>query len=309
MDDLPFTILPQLATRTMGFCIWCGKTPPEVVLRDEHIIPKSFGGHKVLAQGCCSNCEKNQSAYIGKCCDLMFSALRLHHGLPVSKKKKAAERTVRVLTKDQLTGGDDIKAIGHAEAPGVIAMPILDLPRKLSGEPAVANEFLFLGAYVRSTTDDAASRGRSLEEKTGAKALGITQTPVTEFYKVLAHIAHAYYMGSDNAVREESLMLPIAEGDVARASEYLGGWPFPSPEILPDPNLKGGIHQIYAYKVRGFGVDYLVAAIRLFTHLRPLTPTYLAVLCKRPIPRGEGHYSFAKGEDGGLQIDLINAET
>lgn len=299
MDDAPFTIKPRHVARTVGECIWCGKSPPEVELRDEHVIPASFGGHWVIEDGCCRGCEKDQSAYIGKCCNMMFASLRFHHGLPVSKKKKLSERTIKILVSNTET-----VAVPQDEAPGVIFLPVLELPRLLSGEPAKDNEFLMLGAYVKSTTDDATARQKALEAAGHARALSYSQMPVTEFTRVLAHIGHAYYMSSAKPVREDSLLLPIAQGDLRSASRYLGGWPLQNPPILDEPG-KGGLHQIYAANVRAGGVDYVGARIRLFSYLRPSAPTYIVLLARRPIPEGDQYFSFTREQrPDGVHVEV-----
>lgn len=192
MDDRPFIIPPDLAIKTVGRCIWCDGAPPDVELRNEHIIPNSFGGHRYIQNGCCRQCEKDQSAYIGKVCDLALAGLRYHHGFPVSKKKRLSNRTLRIST-----GNANVLTVPQHEAPGLISLPVFKIPRILTGVYEIVNAIPLAGFYVRSTTDDASERQKKLETSGIAKALSYNETPLAEFIRVLAHIGHGYFMAQE----------------------------------------------------------------------------------------------------------------
>lgn len=293
------TIPPRRLLPPVGQCIWCGKSPPEVQLTEEHAIPKSFGGIWILPEGCCKTCEGDQSAYIGTCCERMFAALRLHHGLPVSRKRKRSARTVRILSEN-----NEITKVPHSDAPGIVVLPYLDFPRLLSGAPARENEFPIVDVYVAPTTDDAAVRQKTLEDEGFNRALAYSEIPTTEFSRVVAHIAHCFYMTSVNSEREKSLMLPLAKGDLSRASLYLGGWPKTFTQFPPPPSGEND-HQIIPFNARFNENDYVAAHIRLFTHLRPLPPVYTVILCERDIPRGEQYFLFERQERSeGINIEI-----
>ena len=275
---------------------------PEVELREEHIIPASFGGHRTLPEGCCRDCEANQSAYIGHCCDKMFAALRFHHGLPVSRKKKLADRTVRVFTDE-----DTLTPVPQGKAPGVVSMPVLDLPRLLSGGPPSEDEFRMVGFYLLDTTGDGAQRQQALIEEGYKTALAHSEIHVTPFIQMLARIGHGYYMSCRHWGRDASLLLPVAQGDTRYSSQVIGGWKIDH-EFFPRPKTGAGPHQIIPFNARAGNVDYLAANIRLFTHLRPLPPIYTVVLGRREIPQGEHYLLFTSEQSShGMNVDVTVA--
>jgi len=47
----------------MGRCIYCGRDATEVLLGDEHVIPRSLGGSLVLPQSSCPECARKTSAF------------------------------------------------------------------------------------------------------------------------------------------------------------------------------------------------------------------------------------------------------
>jgi len=216
----------------------------------------------------------------------MFAALRLHHKLPVSKKPKRSQRTIRIVTEN-----DAITELPHDKAPGIVALPYLDLPRLLSGKTATQNELAVTGCYFASTTSDDADRTKTLHSD-GYEGFSLrSDIPITEFTRVLGHIAHAFFMAQGLSSREHSLMLLLAKGDLTNASQYLGGWPDAITEYPPPPS-EANIHQIIPFNARVNGKDYFAANIRLFTHLRPLPPIYTALLCERAIPKGDHYLLF-----------------
>ena len=300
MPHEPIYIPPERIFETEDGCVWCGATEPEADLRKEHIIPASFGGHLVIPKGCCTYCQGTQSAYIGQCCDKMFAALRFHHGLPLSRKKKLSERTLRVLTDT-----DTYISVPQDEAPGVISMPVLDMPRLLSGTPATENEFQIIGFYVAGTGDDGGKHQLKLEGA-GHRVAAYSQIPVSPFTQTLAHIGHSYYMTQSHLGRETSLLLPIAQGDLRQSSRVIGGWSL-TEEYFPKPKAgrRGGLHQILPFNARSGGIDYIAAHIRLFTHLRPISPLYTVVLAQREIPKGDQYFSFTREKRAhGMEIEV-----
>jgi hypothetical protein len=163
-----------------------------------------------------------------------------------------------------------------------------------------------IGAYSVSTTDDAEQRQRALQAE-GVHGSTLVHIPITPFARMLGHIGHAYFV-QDQDRAEESLLLPIARGDLKTMNQVIGGMP-PNAPVMPDPEPGKGIHQIYAYSARANGEDFVIANIRLFSHLRPLPPIYTVVLCRRPVPTGSSYISFARDQGSNtLNIESLIAD-
>jgi len=282
-------LLPKRSFRTLGYCAWCGRTGEGVVLREEHIVPASFGGHLTLRDGCCLDCQGPQSAYIGQCCRSMFPALRLHHGIA---GRKSTTKTIPVM----VSNSDFIPLAPH-EAPGIVTLPVFEMPDMITGFSREENAVPMIHTYIVETTEDGKERSISLKESGRALGLAYAEIPLGHFVRTLAHIGHAFYLGAaDDSTREKSLLLPIANGNLRRASRVIGGWPLNAPS-LPQPKPESGIHQIRPVNAMIDGVSYVMALIWLFTYLRPLPPVYAALLCQRDIAEGDKYLSFTRHEE------------
>ena len=83
----------------VGKCIYCGATTYEQGknrrLGDEHIIPEGLGGHLLLPEASCKECEAKTSAFEGFCLGRTFGAFRNFLGLP-SKRLKDRPTTLPI---------------------------------------------------------------------------------------------------------------------------------------------------------------------------------------------------------------------
>lgn len=285
-------IPPDYPTKSAGRCIWCGRKPPEVALKTEHMVPFSFGGHIVIPDACCKDCERNQSGYIGQCCDKMFRALRLHHGLPSRTPKAKRKKTIPVAFSD----GPDTEEVPAEGAPGLVAFPILGLPGALVGREPTTD--LDLRGVHSAFTEGDPGRAAALKEARGAeKAASSSKFLIPQFFQALAHIGHAY--DASEQKENSDLLLPLIRGERPDLASYLIGGTPDVINVLPEPTPGRGIHQLIAMNVEANGVGYVAAQIRLFTYLRPLPPTYMVLMRPRLIPQGEQYFSFVcqKGSD------------
>lgn len=287
----PVNIPPDQPLRTIGYCIWCGRSPPEVELRAEHIIPASFGGHRTLPEGCCRDCEAPQTAYIGQCCRQMFPALRLHHG--IARKRSSTKKVPTGI------GNHEIRMLEPDIAPGIVTLPVMEFPDEITGARRAEEALAIYGWYIARTTDDCDDR------EVAQQVNSVVHVPLGHFIRTLAHIGHAFYMGAaPNPVREDSLLLPIAQGDLRYPTRVIGGWQHNVME-LPEPGPNDGIHQIVPGYCEINEETYQMALIRLFTHLRPKPPVYICLAASSPIPRGKKYVRFT-GQKG---VDAIHIET
>jgi hypothetical protein len=156
------------------------------------------------------------------------------------------------------------------------------------------------------TTDDTEDRQVKLQQEGHDTAYPVTQIPAAHFLRTLAHIGHAFYMTSNAAIREASLMLPVAKGDLRQVSRVLGGWTI-GEEYFPLPSSQS-LHQISPFNARVDGTDYIAAHIRLFTHLRPLPPIYTVVLAEHAIPQGDQYLTFTREQrPDGVHVEVAVA--
>jgi hypothetical protein len=199
-----------------------------------------------------------------------------------------------------MTGQDQYTEFPPEIAPGHVVLPVLEPPKILTETRVLENEFSMVGAYIATTTDDAAERQMALQADVSSVRT-FSQIPCSEFTRVLAHIGHAYNVSNPGAVGE-SLLLPIARGDLREASKFVGGWFANGPPPLPNP--QSGIHQIHPFNAMIGGVGYVAAHIRLFTHLRPMSPIYTVLLCQRDIPAGDKYRSFTRAAGSNAVVDI-----
>lgn len=265
--------LPKTVVGTVGRCIYCGGDGTS----EEHVIPLSFGGHRVLKAASCSACAAITGALEGQCCDRMFRALRVHHELP-TRRPKNRPRTLKVIDGKHPEGAP-IKEVPVEEAPGVVVFPVLPPPGILVGTPPseVINSLRFMWA---ETTHDAIERQRSLERRGFAGALATGEIPLGPFMRVLAKIAHCFDVANVGLSGTDGTLSPYILGTDGRLPYLVGGTPpgGPLPITVPDPDHTSGLHQVWPIGLLLDGVGYIAVQIRLFAHLRPLSPVYTVVM-------------------------------
>jgi hypothetical protein len=79
----------QIRYPDVGRCIYCppgGPTPAK--LGDEHIIPLSFGGRRILPSASCPEHEGITTIFEDQCCKGLIDTARYHMGLPSRRKIK-----------------------------------------------------------------------------------------------------------------------------------------------------------------------------------------------------------------------------
>jgi hypothetical protein len=57
------------------------------------------------------------------------------------------------------------------------------------------------------------------------------------------------------------------------------------------PRDDSGLHQIYPFAVVIDGASYIAVQIRLFAHLRPLTPIYTVVVRRHRLADGDPYFT------------------
>jgi hypothetical protein len=229
----------------VGACIYCHRTPPEVQLTEEHIIPEGLGGRMVLLEASCAECRDETHAFEGHVLGCMLGDVRRHFGIRGKRRKRPKHPTVYV------DGGDGMQAetVPLQAHPAVLPMPVFgppgilfDLPKteEFGGELRVINFVDNLSERVRALRGNVVGRWFSVER----------------FGRMLCKIAHAF------AVAEFRGEFNMYLDGIIRGERpfYLSHYVGCSINEEPPGNLTNTLHQIgYAFHNR-----HIVIPIRLF---------------------------------------------
>ena len=139
------------------------------------------------------------------------------------------------------------------------------------------------------TTDDAAQRQRQLVAEGRPGALAFSAIPFGPFLRTLAKIAHCYVIANVGLEGFRPLLQDVILGK-GSPSYYVGG-AGPLPRFVPDPR-EDVDHQIYPMTLTIREVDYIAVQIRLFTHMRPITPIYVIVVGEYSASKSDPHPVF-----------------
>lgn len=79
---------PEIRLGSVGVCIYCLRTPPEVRLTKEHVIPKGLGGNLVLIDASCEKCAGVTGRFEQKLLRDTFRNVRGALGISSGRRKK-----------------------------------------------------------------------------------------------------------------------------------------------------------------------------------------------------------------------------
>ena len=281
--------LPDVRFPPVGKCIYCGTTIPP--LDEEHVIPLSFGGHRILPKASCRDCGAVTGADEGHCAGRMFGALKLHHKIR-GRKRKTKTKHVIVLDGNHPQGAP-AKAVAGDEAPGIVVFPILAPPRILLGLPA-SDRIDLLGFHWWTTTEDARERQQRLVEKGFVNALAFSSFELIRFLRVLAKIAHGYDVANVGLKGSDDTLTPYILRNNLNISYVVGGTP-PNgtlPILLQIPHADTGLHQIAPFNIVINSKPFIGVQIRLFSYLKPAPPIYTVIMRPHAIPHGDFYFSI-----------------
>jgi hypothetical protein len=171
-----------------------------------------------------------------------------------------------------------VREVPTSDAPGVVVLPIFPPPRILLGLPP-SNQLGHGTLGVWTTTEDAVERQRKLQASGFKKASSHARIPVGPFLRTLAKIARGYDVANFGIEKTDDTLNPYILRKDDKIAYLVGGTPpnGPIPIVLPDPHDRSELHQVHSFTTIIDGTSYIVAQIRLFTHLRPPTPIYTVV--------------------------------
>jgi hypothetical protein len=283
--------VPDIEIRSINHCIYCDNDSSAEKLTAEHVIPLSFGGHRILGAASCHACREETHAFEGQCCGTMFKALRVHQGVRTRRPK---DRPTHLPVLAGETPHDaPIEQVPVDLAPGVAPFPILGPPQLMLGIPPT-DRIDVQGIIVCASTDDAVVRQAKLVEAGRPGALSYSSIPLSAFLRTLAKIAHGYVVANVGLDGFKPLLVPLILGRTNILGWYVGGTGN-IPMVIPRPEESQELHQIFPMTMTIRRVDYIAVQIRLFANLRPeqwhnpmpFTPVYLAIV---------GEYSGSKSD-------------
>ena len=114
-------IPPQTKSLPLGYCIYCGASDDERLLTDEHIIPLSLGGKRVLPSASCLPCADATKLIEQHAAQVVFRDVRIEFGLPTRRPKSRPSHLPMV---DQLPGD----VIDETWKPNITLVPTEDYP-------------------------------------------------------------------------------------------------------------------------------------------------------------------------------------
>jgi hypothetical protein len=128
LPDMPVSDLRR-AYEEVGHCIYCAPgTPIPTHLGDEHIIPLSFGGGRILPRASCRLHEKITTQFEDHCFKGMMETARYHMGLRGRNKFKNRNQ-LRALLND----GSYSDPLPLADHPSALIMPVMPPPTVYAG--------------------------------------------------------------------------------------------------------------------------------------------------------------------------------
>lgn len=268
---------PKFKFPPVGYCIYCADNFQQR-LTEEHIIPYSLGGHRVLPKASCGRCATITAEIERYCCQHMFSPLRLHQNYPTRNRK---ERWTHLTVLDGPTPHNAPHRLAPVDlAPGIIVLPIIPPPALLLGARPT-NKIENLGLAWWDTAGDSDERTRNLKRQGWSGALATVWFRLGSFLRLLAKIAHGYAASQDGFMDFHPLLPPFILGHDDRLA-FLIGCDLPGQHLsaIGYPRNEP-LHQISPLSTRVGPCEYLIVQIRLFATLRPLAPIYTVVTGRR----------------------------
>jgi hypothetical protein len=230
----------------VGECIYCHRTPPQVQLEEEHIIPEGLGGRMVLLEASCADCRDQTHAFEGHVMGRMFADVRRHFGIRGKRGRKRPQHPTVYVDRGRDPQSEEVPLEAH---PAVLPMPIFgppgilfDLPKtdELRAELKIIDFIGDLNERIKALGGAVVTRPFSIEP----------------FGRMLCKIAHAFSYAEARGEFDAHLEPIIRGAPPLHLSHYIGC------SIIDEPigNVTNTLHQIGME----FHNRYVIIRIRLF---------------------------------------------
>lgn len=265
--DIP-AIPPTERLPAVNRCIYCGVD--DVLLTDEHIVPRGLNGNILLPK---STCKEHQNLTSGIELALQKKGMLLHPRLLLGMRTYNRKRQPTHIKIEFIEAGNRTfrKNIPVAEAMSMLIMPMFLQPRSMTTSPPLPNS-----KALEVQGIDSASIGGDMHSfllKHGAVGIrGQQRIDIGNFLRHLCKIAYGFYV----AVRgefalDESPALSLLLGQRQDFGNWVGCVP------LEEPARRGlDWHQIDIIDTATkSGASCTVVRISLFNFLIPCTYTVI----------------------------------
>lgn len=185
VHSVPLVRSPHVRFESFGCCIYCGKSPPEAELTDEHIIPDGIGGNLVLTEGSCRGCARAlhrfESAVINRHFGLARYALGIKSKKRRGKSKKGHPGTYKLTSRE----GEPLEVPTGPSMPQVIFAGHFNQPASLLTGVDQSNGKAAFSLGIRNVT---APKG----QRYGPSVRPPGPVRVDYFTRFVAKVAHSY---------------------------------------------------------------------------------------------------------------------
>jgi HNH endonuclease len=267
---------------SFGLCIYCGRTPDQVELSDEHIVPLSLGGTGVLMKASCQDCAETTSKlelHLGR---TIFGHYRIHANIKTrNPKKRPQSLPATVKIGDALPQELELPIKDH---PYFTYLPVWSAPGKLTGAQPKAD----FGTTELHQFGFVPSHFRELLRLAETDALTFpVQAPIkldeTQFARALAKIAYCTAVTRYGLSGfDHSTIVDFILGRYKFSQYLMGG----TSDEVPPPQA-GIVHAILFSESVVNGEHVIVSFVRLFANAGIAShgmPVYTVVLGTRNAP-------------------------
>jgi len=262
---MTITLDPPHRYRPINRCIYCGKSANQVKLTDEHIIPLSLGGTRVLPKASCKKCAAATSRVEFRVAKGMWDYARVQLGLP-SRRPKERPQFFEMEIPDR----------------PVQRIPIPDLPSTIVSFRFPPPGILFdlpmnttVGGQVVISHRSAAEADRKMREvsRQGKLRLNPKGFAAVPFAQFLAKIAHSYAVAELGLGGFAPMLGPVI---LERNPEHILHWVGSS---TVDDGAGEVLHEISMARQKQYlagGRDLWMVTLRLFANMG--APTHHVVV-------------------------------
>ena len=196
-----------------GRCIYCGATEG---LTDEHIMPLSMNGNRVIEDASCEPCRVITCKVENAVTHVMWGSWRAQRNMRSRRRRSRASLRVRV--EIERAGAQSEALLPPREAPAILAMLNLPSPGILCGRSPRSDGLLPADVWAFSNVQAWAERNGA--ERATLKAA----VNVPMFYRMLAKIAHGMTVSIVGLDTFEPFLIPLILGELTGGFDYwIGG--------------------------------------------------------------------------------------
>lgn len=250
-------------------CIYCGRTPPDVALTDEHIIAQGLRGNLILPAASCTDCAEVTGRFEQFYMRETQDALRTNFGIFGKRRKKERRTTIPLKIEDH--EGSRIVHTQPGDYPFLLVNALPSRAELISGVTAKRTFDSKISLFVANR--------QALDNMSGKKIAAPGNHNSIPFVRMLAKIAHAFAVAEYGPNSFKPFLTDIIRKDDQQAWEdiwrrYIGTVDEEGEAFSPN------LHEIRLEPCVINGRFLLVCTIRLFAFLKGCSPVYEVVVAE-----------------------------